>query len=292
MTEKKSRTVKTEKKVKQKQKQTQKQVVNVNIGNVKTKTTRRKKKTTDNQQPKGYLSPEQKMRISQTFTPPVVNPMMPSNFEVLDTIKMMMGQQKTHPVIDDIAPRLNHTLQDGLRQIKDEIQNSNKASLSINTGLPMPVKPIHPDKTDIVPKMSKPSLTFDGDVYKKVVSEATKIGGKRFKQKETPITPAYLNEMKDFGEALIEERNITDDAISVINSRTKGSLTKKKYDEILDIVPRTKQPRKATADVAPSTDIDLRIHNQGRTPKNMSNGKKKAISEVNKRLDKLTKSYY
>lgn len=81
---------------------------------------------------------------------------------------MMMGQQKNHPVIDDIAPRLNNTLQDGLRQIKDEIQSSQKASLSINTGLPLPVnqsrpKPVKPvftpDRTDIVPVNPTPTIT-------------------------------------------------------------------------------------------------------------------------------------
>lgn len=169
MTEKskKKPIVKQDKKpIKQKQKQSQKQVVNVNI-NPEKKTTTRKRKTSSKKKPTQnipyMISPEQNMRIFQTFTPPQPPLYTPSNDDVLNSIQGMMSKFSNPQVVQSVGTRSNETLQSGIQNITNEIQETNKISdiqkskvpLNPMTGQPrqprpnIPVK-LEPEKNELV----------------------------------------------------------------------------------------------------------------------------------------------
>jgi hypothetical protein len=211
----------TEKKksIKQKQKQSQKQVVNVNI-NQETKKPRKKKskKTSQQQQINTYTSPQQKMRMFNTFQPPMPNPFLPSNYEVIDTIKNMMGRQNMTPVINDIAPRLNDTLQNGINQITNEIRQSRQVSEEIKKPLPQPVEIPKPDVNTVLPPPEKPSLTKE-DAGKKIVDAVDR----RMKQ---------IKGQKEFYDKA--RRWIYDDAASTLQSAVRRQNAVKEYDKMVE----------------------------------------------------------
>jgi hypothetical protein len=165
---------------KSKQKQSQKQEQNVKIvinQEEKKKKTRRtrKRRGAEQKQPERYLTPEQGMRMFQTYAPPSIN--YSTTFPNSDLINLLRsnlsGNGGVLPLVDDVKKSLTPSLKESVDQIRLGNKESKKAR-EIYTGMMQPdsfVTPLMPrgklrfSEQSEIPKFpslsSTPNSTFD-----------------------------------------------------------------------------------------------------------------------------------
>lgn len=110
---------------KTKQKQSQKQEQNVKViinqdSKKKTKKRTTRKQSSNSKGPERYLTPEQAMRMQQTYAPPQIS--YNTSFPNSDILNLLRSNLSTNggvlPVINDVRKSLNPSARDSLEQIK------------------------------------------------------------------------------------------------------------------------------------------------------------------------------